>query len=205
MSIDTSAITPVPQTQRLCKYWWDGEKEPWYGDVCALKAGDYIYAYGHVKDNPWVYLARVKTQSAFNLNSYEYWNGECWQHEKLYREHINEKQSIFWQINQGQVIWSCYHQCFLFIYCDNFWSCQILVSTHCILFVQRSLSRLIRSKQPWPLKARGQSRSRPTNRNQPNRTGMYTLLSLIHITIHQESRWSSHTQITQTLFKPSRS
>lgn len=129
VSIDVTGSHPIPIARRLGKYWWDGDREPWYGDICALKAGGYIYAYGHAKDNPWVYVARAKEESATSLNSYEYWNGESWQHERLDRENLSEKESIFWQVNQGQIIWSNYHQCFLFIYCDNFWSCQILVST----------------------------------------------------------------------------
>lgn len=128
VSIDDSSSIPTPKAKRLGRFWWDGETEPWYGDVCALKAGEHIYAYGHAKDNPWVYLARVKTKNATNLNSYEYWNGESWQHERLTYEELGEKQSVFWQINQGQVFWSNHHQCFLFVYCDNFWSCQVLVS-----------------------------------------------------------------------------
>lgn len=128
ISIDTTGAYPVPKAERLCKYWWDGETEPWYGDVCALKAGGYVYAYGHAKDSPFVYLARVKQGDATNLNSYEYWNGESWQHERLERHSLGEKESVFWQINQGQIVWSNYHQRFLFIYCDNFWSCQVLVS-----------------------------------------------------------------------------
>lgn len=128
VSIDTTGASPVLKAKRLGKYWWDGETEPWYGDVCALKASGYIYAYGHAKDNPFVYLARVNETSATNFDSYEYWNGETWQHEKLKRDSLGEKEGIFWQVNQGQVTWSNYHQCFLFIYCDNFWSCQVLVS-----------------------------------------------------------------------------
>ncbi|KAK5945941.1 hypothetical protein PMZ80_000080 [Knufia obscura] len=126
VSIDTTGPHPVPRARRLCKYWWDGETEPWYGDVCALKVDGYVYAYGHAKDSPFVYLTRVRQDDATNLDSYEYWNGESWQHERLKREQLSEKESIFWQINQGQIIWSNYHQCFMFIYCDNFWSCQVL-------------------------------------------------------------------------------
>lgn len=118
---------PIPKIERLSKFWWDAEKEPWYGDVCALRAGPYIYAYGHAKDNPWVYLARVQATKATELNAYEYWNGEGWQFERLNREELDEKQSVFWQINQGQIYWSKFHNCFIFVHCDNFWSCQVVV------------------------------------------------------------------------------
>lgn len=128
VSLDTSGDVPTVHANRLSKYWWDAETEPWYGDVAALKAGDFIYAYGHAKDNPWVYLARVKVEKATDLAAYEYWNGTDWQSERLRREELNEKQSVFWQINQGQIYFSEYHNCFVFIHCDNFWSCQVLVS-----------------------------------------------------------------------------
>ena len=130
VSMSSSGNAPLPTAKRLCKFWWDGETDPWYGDVCALKANGYIYAYGHAKDNPWVYVARVRADNVTDLKSYEYWNGDTWQPERLKRTDLNEKQSVFWQINQGQIYWSKYHGCFLFIYCDNFWSCQVLVSAH---------------------------------------------------------------------------
>ncbi|KAK5083527.1 hypothetical protein LTR05_006029 [Lithohypha guttulata] len=126
VSLESRNGVPVPMARRHERFWWDGETEPWYGDVCALKAGGHVYAYGHAKDNPWIYLARARTEDATVLNAYEYWNGVDWQRERLRRQELNEKQSVFWQINQGQVIWSRYHNCFLFVYCDNFWSCQVL-------------------------------------------------------------------------------
>ena len=127
VTIDTSTSNPTPMCKRLNKFWWNGEEEPWYGDVCCLRAGEYIYAYGHAKDNPWVYLTRVDVEHATTLDAYEYWNGEQWQQERLCSTDFNEKQSVFWQINQGQIYWSRFHNCFIFIYCDNWWSCQILM------------------------------------------------------------------------------
>lgn len=129
VTIDTTAGYPVPKATRLCKFWWDGETEPWYGDMCALRAGDYIYAYGHAKDNPWVFLTRAKIEHATELDAYEYWNGETWQSERLKRDQMGDKEKIFWQVHQGQIFWSDYHQRYLFIYCDNFWSCQVLIKT----------------------------------------------------------------------------
>ena len=108
---------PYPKIHRLAEYWWDGDKEPRYGDVGAIRRNGYIYAYGHAKDNPWVYLTRVKWQEATKMDCYEYWNGETWQTDRLQTKDLTEKESTFWQVNQGQVIWSNYHNCFLFIYC----------------------------------------------------------------------------------------
>lgn len=139
------ASLPYPKIKRLAEYWWDGDKEPRYGDVGAIRRNGYIYAYGHAKDNPWVYVTRVKWQEATSMNCYEYWNGDTWQKERLQTKDLSEKESCFWQVNQGQVIWSNYHNCFLFIYCgtqsiskppallmfhtDNFMSSTVLAQT----------------------------------------------------------------------------
>jgi hypothetical protein len=119
ITLDTSSNPPVPQISRLPpQYWWDAKCEPWYGDVCALRWKDYVYAYGHgIEGNPWVYLTRVRAVEATQVACYEYWNGEAWQSERLDGNAVGEKESVFWQINQGQVIWSNYFDCFLFIYC----------------------------------------------------------------------------------------
>jgi hypothetical protein len=94
--MNTSSYPPRPQIRRLSQFWWDAKKEPWYGDVCALRAGDYIYAYGHGGEgNPWVYLARVRHEQAKTLACYEYWNGVDWQKERLQRNTIGEKESVF--------------------------------------------------------------------------------------------------------------
>ena len=113
---DTYPYTPFVQRLGPGQYWWDGSCEPWYGDVGAMRHTDgFIYAYGHAKDVAWVYLTRVAWQNATDLACYEYWNGTCWQSERLYNP--GEKQGVFWQVNQGQVIWSPFYECFLFIYC----------------------------------------------------------------------------------------
>lgn len=104
----------MPEVQRLSEYWWNGEVEPWYGDVGAIRAGDHIYAYGHTKSTPYVYVARVRWEQATELSAYEYWNGETWQKQRLYK--FGEKEGVFWQINQGQVIWSNYYNCYMFVY-----------------------------------------------------------------------------------------
>lgn len=121
IALDTTSYPPIPQIQRLPpQYWWDATREPWYGDVCAMNWNGYVYAYGHgPSGNPWVYLTRVPVGEATSLDSYEYWNGENWQAEPLDGKTIGDKESVFWQINQGQVVWSNYFQCFLFVYCGK--------------------------------------------------------------------------------------
>lgn len=139
---------PIPSLTRLPgqQYWWDASCEPWYGDVGSIYASDgYIYAYGHAQDLPWVYLTRVPLQNATSLSFYEYWNGENWQSERLYD--MGEKEGVFWQIkyapncknhtgeftdprrSQGQVVWSAYYSCYLFVYCDNWMDNKVLAMT----------------------------------------------------------------------------
>lgn len=115
--------SPEPYARRLARYWWDAETEPCYGDVTAVRQGEHIYAYGHAKGTAYVYVARVHYTKATELNCYEYWNGQEWQLERLYN--VGEKEGFFWQIQQGQMIYSDYYQCFLFVYTDNFWNSQI--------------------------------------------------------------------------------
>lgn len=114
LTYPSNSTYPVPKATRLSEYWWDAKSVPWYGDVGAIRTGDYIYSYGHAASNAYVYVARVPTESAFDLSCYEYWNGEAWQKELL--TNFDEKESVFWQINQGQVIWSNYYECFIFVY-----------------------------------------------------------------------------------------
>ena len=114
---DPEGGTPTVTAHRIGNYWWDGAKEPWYGDCAVCRSGDYIYAYGHAKDLPWTYLARVHYDHATKLEAYEYWNGTDWQKERLYN--MGEKESVFWQTHQGQVIWSEFYKCFVFIFCGR--------------------------------------------------------------------------------------
>ncbi|EXJ84844.1 hypothetical protein A1O3_05518 [Capronia epimyces CBS 606.96] len=141
VSLDTSTYPPAPQIQRhpppqghhhhqQHQFWWDGEREPWYGDICALRWDEHIYAYGHGGEgNPWVYVARVPAANATQLDRYEYWNGDEWQAERLQKDSIGEKESVFWQINQGQVVYSKWFGCFIFVYCDNFMNSRVHVKT----------------------------------------------------------------------------
>ena len=98
----------------------------------------YIYAYGHAKDSYYVYLARAPAEQVLELDAYEYWNGDDWQLERLQRDSLSEKEGVFWMAQQGQVVWSRYHGCFIFVYCDAFWSDRILVSS--TLSLRRCLS-----------------------------------------------------------------
>ncbi|KAJ9613216.1 hypothetical protein H2200_003158 [Cladophialophora chaetospira] len=131
VTLDTSEYPPVPQIQRLPpQFWWDAKSEPWYGDVCALRWKNHIYAYGHgIEGNSWVYLARAPIADAKNVDCYEYWNGKTWQTDRLDGTIIGDNASVFWQINQGQVIWSNHFNCLLFIYCDNWMNSKVLMKT----------------------------------------------------------------------------
>ena len=124
IAVDTSVYPPVPTATRLPgrQYWWDGSCEPWYGDTGAIKTNGFIYAYGHANSTPYVYLTRVPWQQATDLSCYEYWNGSSWQAERLYSDGRNdttpfgETEGIFWQVNQGQVIYNDYYDCYVFVY-----------------------------------------------------------------------------------------
>ncbi|KAL9113784.1 MAG: hypothetical protein Q9227_002229 [Pyrenula ochraceoflavens] len=114
LTYPSNSTAPVPVATRLGEYWWDAEIDPWYGDVCAMSDGKYIYAYGHAKANEWVYVSRVPIRHAFNLSNYEYWNGDDWQSELL--AEYGEKEAVFGEVNQGQVFFSRYWGCYVFVY-----------------------------------------------------------------------------------------
>ncbi len=114
----TNSYPPNATAQRVSQYWWDGATEPWYGDTGAIPVDGYIYTYGHANNTQYVYLARVPRQSATDLSCYEYWNGDSWQTDRLYNP--GEKEGVFWAVQQGQVVYSNYYDCFMFIYCGKF-------------------------------------------------------------------------------------
>ncbi|KAK9353392.1 hypothetical protein V1523DRAFT_203198 [Lipomyces doorenjongii] len=118
----------VPSCTRPVEYWWDATTEPWYGDICSIKVGDYIYAYGHGSDSSdYVYVCRVLATSATRLSAYEYWNGSGWQKNRLYN--VSAKESVFSNIQAGQIIWSTYHNCLLLVYTDRLMDNQINAMT----------------------------------------------------------------------------
>ncbi|RMZ75339.1 hypothetical protein DV738_g5531, partial [Chaetothyriales sp. CBS 135597] len=129
----TDTCPPRVKVERVARYWWDGETEPWWGDVGAIRWKDHIYSYGHAKDSPFVYAARVRCHEATNLEAYEYWNGQTWQKERPKSNEWGNDQRVFWMVNQGQVIYSNYFKSFLFVYsdislaADNFWNSKVQV------------------------------------------------------------------------------
>lgn len=116
MTLDSAY--PVPSIHREAPWWWDANCEPWWGDVGAIRWGEHIYAYGHAKDSPFVYVCRVPWHRATDASNYEYWNGDHWQKERL--RNPGEKERVFWQINQGLVVYSNFYECFLFVYSGEF-------------------------------------------------------------------------------------
>ncbi|KAL2407923.1 hypothetical protein ABEF95_015013 [Exophiala dermatitidis] len=145
VDLDTATYPPTPTIRRLPSpytsstsstlskhhLWFSGPTSPWYGDICALRWHNHIYAYGHGGDNnPWVYLTRVPVAEATRgLHAYEYWNGEHWQKNPLDKNSIGEKESVFWQINQGQVVYSKFLGCLVFVYVDNFMNSRVHLKT----------------------------------------------------------------------------
>lgn len=111
-NITFDGATPV--ATRLSEYWWDGKTEPWYGDVCAFGDGDYVYAYGHGPTGNYTFVTRALKKEATDLNSYEYWNGATWQTDRL--TNPTSAGSVFWQADQGQVIFSKYYNAYMFVY-----------------------------------------------------------------------------------------
>ena len=203
VSLDSDVYPPVPIVKRLGQWWWDGETEPWYGDVGAIRTNGYIYAYGHAKDNPWVYVARVDWSKATDLSAYEYWNGNTWQRERLHTKDLGEKESVFWQINQGQVIWSNYHKCYLFVYCGKFDALLVLNKTDLRLQITSGTAKYKRGVLRHP-KALGRNRSTYIKALPSQRVAHATPPFLIRTTTIVGRHWSLHTRIIPIPYKLSR-
>ncbi|KAI0022934.1 hypothetical protein F4780DRAFT_150359 [Xylariomycetidae sp. FL0641] len=106
-------------------YWWPAENTARYGDIAAFRdtRSEYIYAWGgppsSVTDYPdtqYVYLARVIAADAYDLSKYEYWHGQAdqWQSEPLAT--FTPDTAVMWNTGQGQVLWSDYWNCYIFVH-----------------------------------------------------------------------------------------
>ncbi|KAI9725774.1 MAG: hypothetical protein M1828_002657 [Chrysothrix sp. TS-e1954] len=133
-------VNGMPSATRVADTWWDGATEPMYGGMNVIRAnlgdGDFIYAFGNcpyggcsanLANNMNVYVARVSPENAFDLGSYQYWNGQHWQSERLINP--TDTEAVFWAIGNGQIIWSPYYDQWLFIYNDAFADNQIWART----------------------------------------------------------------------------
>lgn len=197
---------PIPHARRLNKWLWDGQKEPWYGDVCAVDFQGHIYALGHKTDSPFMYIARVPRTEPFNIDAYEYWNGTSWQRERLDGPALGEKESIMWQCGQGQVFWSEFHNRLLFVYCDCWWTDQVLVSVPD--FRSRSTDTdlcVSRFGTPANQKVRGLSPRLCTNQSVRDLTDRYIVPYLTRTSTQVARLWSLLTPTCLQSFKRSKS
>ncbi|KAI1280248.1 hypothetical protein F5Y07DRAFT_396402 [Xylaria sp. FL0933] len=106
-------------------WWWDVTSTPRYGDVAAFRdtKSNYIYVWGGAPtsimdytDSQYVYLTRVNAADAFDLTKYEYFWGRSqgWKSDILTT--FSSDTAVFWGIGQGQVIWSDFYQCYIFVH-----------------------------------------------------------------------------------------
>jgi hypothetical protein len=188
VEVDQHSGQPVPRATRLCRWWWDGKTEPWYGDCCSVRFNGFVYALGHKNESPHVYVARVPEREAFDLEAYEYWNGTGWQRERLVGD-LGDKGSIMWKTGQGQIFWSEYHGCLCFVYCDAWWSDQVLVGCHEPCSVVCLADVCPRFARQRVRRGHGRMLRRCTRRNVINLTGAYTLQRPIHTSIRVVRRW----------------
>lgn len=114
-------------------YWWPSDDHPRYGDVAAYRDihSDYIYALGGAPnpvtswpENQYVYQIRVKASEAFDLSAYEYWwgRGTGWKRQPL--TSFDSTTAVLWGIGQGQIVWSKYFDCYIFVHLGTFCSCE---------------------------------------------------------------------------------
>ncbi|KAI1323883.1 hypothetical protein F5Y16DRAFT_327639 [Xylariaceae sp. FL0255] len=112
-------------------WWWNATTNARYGDVAAYRDInlDYIYIWGGAPTmydsdytaSQYSYLARVEAANAYDLGSYEYWwgrtsaaNGGGWQSDVLTT--FSDDTAVFWGVGQGQIVWSAYYNCYIFVH-----------------------------------------------------------------------------------------
>ena len=104
-------------------WWWDTNKTAKFGDIAAYHDDDYIYILGHPPNSEtgwlaeqYVYQARVKPASAFDLDQYEYWWGrkEGWKGKLLSR--FDTETAVMWGVGQGQIVYSKHFGAYLYVH-----------------------------------------------------------------------------------------
>ncbi|OTB10067.1 hypothetical protein K445DRAFT_78519 [Daldinia sp. EC12] len=106
-------------------YWWPSGSTPRYGDVAAFQdpRSEYVYAWGgaptSVTDSigaQYVYLLRVKAADVYDLDRYEYWWGpDGWKTGQPLTE-FGAQRAVAWFIGQGQIVWSEFYECYIFVH-----------------------------------------------------------------------------------------
>ncbi|TDZ39041.1 hypothetical protein C8035_v005713 [Colletotrichum spinosum] len=110
--------------QNSAGYWWPAHTNPRYGDIAAFRdpRSDFVYVWdgppttasGWVEGSS-VYLVRVKASEAFDLSKYQYWWGlqQGWMSDRLTA--FTSETATLWGTGQGQVVWSEFHGCYIFV------------------------------------------------------------------------------------------
>jgi hypothetical protein len=110
-------------------FWWDSATHPRYGDLLAYRDpfSEYIYAIGGAPTghtdfitSQYAYMVRVKRTEAFDLSKYEYWWGRQrgWSPNPLTT--FSAETAVFWGTGQGQIVWSAYYNCYIFVHLSEF-------------------------------------------------------------------------------------
>lgn len=132
-------------------YWWPSDDHPRYGDVAAYRDihSDYIYALGGAPnpvttwpENQYVYQIRVEASEAFDLSAYEYWwgRGTGWKRQPL--TSFNSTTAVLWGVGQGQIVWSKYFDCYIFVHLGTFCSCETSGAQSCELLLAKYFGAL---------------------------------------------------------------
>ena len=128
LALVTLSGTKNVTTTRLSEYVWDAVAgEPQYGDVGAYTDGTYIFGYGHGSTSAtqlYTYLTRNLLTTWSNTSKWEYFNGSSntWSTTRLYNPapsvalQWNPADGSAWAIDQGQMIWSAYYGCIIWVY-----------------------------------------------------------------------------------------